>query len=102
MADNDEIILENAKEVAFKLDKAYRRAVLNADLDTMSKLKPQIEEAFDHYRQARLKLLEEGVLATDEDVEEMRRILEEIDQAAQTQSLIMGSIKFVSFIAKFA
>jgi hypothetical protein len=34
MADNDEIILEDAKEAAFSLDKAYRRAMLKADLDT--------------------------------------------------------------------
>jgi hypothetical protein len=102
MTDNDEIVLEDAKEAAFTLDKAYRRAVLNADLDTMKKLKPQVNGAYDRYSQARLNLLKEGLLATDEDVTEMRRIRAEIDQAATIQTLIEGAIRFAAFIAKFA
>lgn len=102
MADNDEIVLEDAKEAAFALDKAYRRAILNADLDRVTKLKPQVDEAYGRYSQARLNLLKEGVLATDEDVAEMRRIRAEIDQAATTQTLIKGTIRFVAFITKFA
>jgi hypothetical protein len=101
MTDNDEIVLEDAKEAAFALDKAYRRAVLNADLDTMMELKPQVDRAYDRYSQARLKLLTEGVIATDRDVTEMRRIRAEIDQAATTQTLIEGAIRFVAFITKF-
>jgi hypothetical protein len=102
MVDNDEIILEDAKEAAFALDKAYRRAILNADLDMMMELKPQVDSAHDWYSQARLSLLTEGVIATDEDITEMRRIRAEIDQAATTQTLIEGAIRFVAFIAKFA
>lgn len=101
MADNDEIILEDAKEAAFDLDKAYRRAVLSADIDTMSKLKPQVDKAYDNYSRARLKLMEEGVLASDQDIAEMRRIRAEIDQAATTQALVEGGIAFVKFIGKF-
>jgi len=102
MADNDEIVLEDAKEAAFELDKAYRRAVLNADLDAMAQLEPKVNQAYDLYSQARLNLLKEGVIATDDDVAEMRRIRAEIDQAAATQSLIEGAIRFIAFIAKFA
>jgi hypothetical protein len=101
MADNDEIVLEDAKEAAFTLDKEYRRAVLNADLDTMMKLKPQVDRAYDRYSQARLNLLKQGVLATDDDITQMRRIRAEIDQAATTQTLIEGAIQFVAFITKF-
>jgi len=49
-------------------------------------LKPKVDEAYDKYSKARLKLMEEGVLATDTDVVEMRRIRAEIDQAATTQA----------------
>ena len=101
MLDNDEIILEDAREAAFELDKAYRRAVRNADLDTMVKLKPQVDAAYEAYSKARLNLLAEGVLATDADVTEMRRIRAEIDQAATTQRLIEGAIRFAAFIVKF-
>ena len=101
MADNDEIVLEDAKEAAFSLDKAYRRAMLDADLDRMTELKPRVEDAFDGYSQARLNLLLEGVLANDEDITQMRQIRADIDQAATTQALVEGAIKFVGFIAKF-
>lgn len=101
MVDNDAIVLEDAKEAAFALDKAYRRAILNADLATMTQLKPQVEAAYEQYSQARLKLLQQGMLATAEDVAEMRRIRAEIDQAATTQTLIEGAVRFVAFIAKF-
>lgn len=102
MADNDEIVLEDAMEAAFALGKEYRRAWRNADLDRMEKLKPLVDEAYDRYSQARLNLLAEGVLATDADVAEMRRIRAEIDQAATIQTLIEGAIRFAAFIAKFA
>lgn len=102
MTDNDEIVLEDAKEAAFSLDKAYRRAMLRRDLDSMMTLKPQVDEAYDRYSQARLNLMEEGVLATDGDIAEMRCIRAEIEQAATTQSMIEGAVKFVTFIARFA
>ena len=102
MTDNDEIVLEDAKEAAFALDKAYRRAVSEANLDRMTELKPQVDKAYDKYSLARLKLLEQGVLANDADVSKMRRIRAEIDQAATTQAMVQGAIKFAAFIAKFA
>ncbi len=101
MADNDQIVLEDAKETAFALDKAYRRAIYKGDLDTAMELKPKVDRAYDQYSQARLNLLQEGVLATDADILEMRRIRGEIDQAATTQALIDGAVRFAAFIARF-
>lgn len=100
MADNDQIVLEDAKEAAFTLDKAYRRSVHKGDLNGAMELKPEVDNAYDQYSQARLNLLKEGVLATDEDILEMRRIRGEIDQAATTQELIKGAIRFAKFLAK--
>ena len=60
MADDDQSVLEEAKEAAFSLDKAYRLAVREADQNKMTKLKPKIDKTFDEYSQARLKLLEQG------------------------------------------
>ena len=102
MADNDQTILESAKEAAFALDKTYRRAILDADLDTAVQLKPKVDDAFDRYSQARLNLLKEGMLATDDDIVEMGRIRAEIDQASSTQALIKGAVRFAGFIARFA
>ena len=102
MIDNDEIVLEDAGAAVFSLEKAYRRAMRERDLTKMTELKPNLEEAVDQYSLGRLKLLEEGVIATDEDVAELRRIRAEIDQAASIQSLIEGAGSFVRFMAKLA
>ncbi len=68
----------------------------------MKALKPQVDDAYERYSRARLNLLKEGVLATDEDVAEMRRIRAEIDQAATTQALVSGAIKLGLLLAKYA
>ena len=102
MPDYDINVLEESKEVAFALDKAYRRAVMNADLDTMTELKPRVDEAYDSYSKARLRLISQGTVATEQDLAELRRIRGEIDRAATTQSLILGAIEFIAFLARFA
>jgi len=101
MADNDIIVLEDARDAVFILEKEFRRALLSGDLDAATEIKERLEEAVDTLSRARLRLLQEGVLATDEDVAEMRRIKAEIDQAASTQQLLEGAVKFIAFIAKF-
>ena len=101
MADNDLIVLEDAKDAAFTIDKAYRRAIRKRDLDAAMKLKPKVEDAYSALSAARLRLMEEGMLATDADVAEMRRLKAEIDEAAETQQMIEGAITMAKFLAKF-
>lgn len=100
--DNDEIVLEDAKESAFQIDKAYRRAVRAGNLADVRELKPQVDQAFDAYSTARLNLMEAGMLATDDDVAQMRRIRAEIEQAADRQELVAGAIKLAAYLARFA
>lgn len=103
MADQDEIILEDAKEAAFSLDKRLRRAVLRgAPLSERRELKRQAEAAFKAYSKARLKLLQEGTLASNTDVGQMRRIRAEIDQAADTQQIARGVLRLVQLLGRFA
>ncbi|MDP6876076.1 MAG: hypothetical protein QF521_21335 [Alphaproteobacteria bacterium] len=101
MADNDLIVLEDARDAVFALEKAYRKALLNDDLDTMVEIEPHLSKAEDQLSGARLNLLAAGQLTTDADVAEMRRIRAEIDQAADTQQLIAGAIKLATMVAKF-
>lgn len=101
MTDNDLMVLEDAADALFTLDQEYRLAILNADIDKVEELKPQVEAAFDKYSLARLRLLETGVLATDADVAEMRRIKAQIDQAATLQTLVKGAVRLAVFLAKF-
>lgn len=101
MVDNDVIVLEDAKDAAFTLEKEYRRALLKGDLAAATEIKLRLEEVFDNYSRARLNLLKEGMIATEADVAEMRRIKAEIDLAADKQQLIEGAIRFAGFLAKF-
>lgn len=102
MADNDVMVLEDARDAVFTLEKAYRKAVINDDLDTMMEIEPHLSQAEDRLSLARLNLLKAGQLTTDADVTEMRRIRAEIDQAADTQQLILGAVKLVAMVARFA
>lgn len=99
--DNDAIVLEDAKDAAFALDKALRRAVRELDLAKVEELKPEVGKAFDTLSQARLRLLQEGMIATDSDVAEMRKIRAELEDAAQTQQVIQGAVKLVGLLRKF-
>lgn len=101
MADNDLILLEDARDAVFALEKAYRKAVINDDLDAMMALEEPLAEAENNLSRARLKLLQAGQLTTDADVAEMRRIRAEIDQAADTQQLIAGAVKLAVMVARF-
>jgi adenylosuccinate synthase len=101
MPDNDVIVLEDARDAVFTLEKEFRRALRNGDLAAASEIRERLEEAVEVFSKARLKLLEAGVMATDDDMAEMRRIKGEIDQAADRQQLIAGAIRFAGFLAKF-
>lgn len=101
MVDNDLIVLDDAADVVSALDQDYRLAILEGDIDKIGQLQPQVEEAFDKYSQARLKLLEKGVMASDADVTEMRRIKAQIDQAATIETLLRGTVRLAAFLAKF-
>jgi len=101
MVDNDLILFEDAKDAAFALDKAYRRAVCEGNMDTAMELRPKVNEAYTAVSSARMNLLEAGVLATDADIAEMRRLKAEVDDAADTQQTIEGAVRIIGFLAKF-
>lgn len=101
MADTDLIVLDDAREAAFSLDKKYRRAVRDGDIDAVMELKPHVEGAYDKLSSARLKLLESGVITTEADVTEMRMVKAEIDEAAATQQIVVGAAKLIAKLATF-
>jgi hypothetical protein len=96
--DNDSTVLDDCAASVTLIDKKYRRA---RPVDRI-KLKPDRDRAFNAYRRARLKLLEDGTLATAADVRKMKEIRQEIGRARATQTIIAGAIKLVAFAAKFA
>lgn len=101
MADTDLMVLEDARDAVFALEKAYRKALLSNNLDDMSAIETKLEEAENNLSSARLKLLQGAVITTDDDVAEMRRIKAEIDQAASTQTILQGAVKLIALLATF-
>ena len=99
--DNDAIVIEDAKDAAFALDKALRRAVRENDFDQLREIKPKVNEAFETLSRARLVLLKADVIATNDDVAEMRRIRAELEEAAKKQQIIAGAAKLVALLRKF-
>ncbi len=65
-------------------------------------LKPAIKKAAEELLAARLALFKEGHLTTQEDVEKLALIEQEINNAANAQALIMSALKLAAFFGAFA
>lgn len=94
--DNDSQVLDSAKSAIFAIDIQYRLADFNDKL----KLKKSRDAAFSTYSMARLDLLEEGVICTDEDVKAMQQIRKEIEEAGDTQTLLRAIPRFITFLIR--
>ncbi len=97
MADNDDHVLENAQAAAQETDLRYKAA----NLDGKVKLKSARDKLFSAYAAARIDLLEDGVIATDQDVHEMKELRAEVDRAATNQLLAEAALKAAKFLVKF-
>jgi hypothetical protein len=95
--DHDETILKKAAATATSIDIKYKRA----SATDKAILKPGRDEAFSAYAGARLKLLEEGTVSSEADVEEMGEIRRQVAHARKTQSLVIAIGRFVGFLSKF-
>ena len=96
--DNDAIVLKAAAAAATSIDLKYRQASFSEKLE----LKQDRDKAFNAYSKARRKLLEEGVICTQNDVEEMKSIRQQIGHAKKTQSLLMAVGRLIAFLVKVA
>ncbi len=95
--ENDEIILEKAAATTATIDIRYKRA---SSTDKVI-LEPKRDQAFSAYARARLKLLEEGIVSSGDDVQEMGEIRSQVSHARKTQSLVLAIGRFVGFLSKF-
>ena len=92
--DNNTLILKDAADCLQTIDIQYKLS----DFNSKKQLKESRDNAFDVYSRARLKLLADEVLCTDQDVQTMKQLRQEIEQAAETQSLIQGILSLVQFL----
>lgn len=96
MADNDSEMLKAAGNAVLEIDVRYR----GLNIDDKELLKPSRDKAFSEYSSARLKLLKDGVIATDQDVADMQAIKQDIDEAAETQQLIASAVKISGVLGR--
>jgi hypothetical protein len=97
MADNDGEVLENARAASQEMDIRYKAA----GLDGKVTLKLSRDKLFSAYAAARIELLEDGIIATDVDVQKMKELRAEIDKAATNQLLAEAALKAAKFLVKF-
>ena len=94
--DNDAKMLEAMGDAVTRLQIKYRASSIS---DRMT-MKPDLEELTRDYVDFQLKLIQEGVITTDADLEEMEDIRREIDNAARTQEIVQAIARTIAFIGK--
>ncbi len=93
--DNDAVMLKQMGDAVTDLEVKFRASSLG---DRVA-MRPSLEELVNDYANYRLRLLKEGVITTDADLEEMKQIQRQIAAAAQKQDLIKAIARTVAFVA---
>ena len=96
LADVDGALLKAAEAALDALSDRF----FAASAEDQFLLKPQVVQAANGVLNARVLLLAPGILGTEEDVKEAKRIKKVIDKAASTQKLILGAARLIAFLAK--
>ena len=99
MSDMDTLTLKEASNAVLELDVRYREI---DNIDDKKDMKPARDQAFDAYSTARLKLLEEGVITGQTDLNEMKDLRSEVEHAANVQSLIVAAGRVAAFLTRLA
>jgi hypothetical protein len=92
--DTDVIVLRDAANAVIEIDVRYREG----DANTQRELQEPRDRAFAAFSLARLNLVKAGVITTNADVNSMRAIKAQIDQAAATQVLLTAVVRLISFL----
>jgi hypothetical protein len=95
MTDNDSIMLERMGEALTILMLKFRRS----SIDDRAVLRPSLFELMNDSADYQKKLLKEGVITTEEDIEDMKVIRLEMDHAAGRQALLLAIARASTFIA---
>jgi hypothetical protein len=96
MSDNDTLVLKDIAASVLEIDIRYKEA----DINEKMLLRNSRDKAFSAYLLARIQLLESAVICTENDIKEMKKIRREIEEAANTQTLINVVFRLISFLIK--
>jgi hypothetical protein len=94
-ADNDAEMLEKLGNAVTDLEVRFRNCSLEERVDLRSSLETLVAD----FTEFRLRLLKEGIITTDEELKEMDDIKNEINAAAQKQSLLKAIARTIGFVA---
>ncbi len=93
--DNDARMLQLLSDSLTALELKYRAT---DDFATQRELEPQLEDLVARYSALRRKLREGPVIMTDEDIAGMTQIRNQIDAAADKQSMLLAIARTAAFI----
>jgi recombinational DNA repair protein RecT len=88
-------MIQEMGEALIDLQVKYRSSSLT---DRMA-MKPALEELLADYANLQVRLIKEGVITTDEELEEMADIKQEIEEAAEKEALLKAMARTIAFIA---
>lgn len=96
MQDNDDILIDDIESTFRCLYRRYRRAT---PVDQAAMF-DAVEAAAKEWIKAQAKLVEVDERATQEHINQMRELKIRIDDAADTQELILAAGRFLDFLIK--
>ena len=93
--DKDAVMLEELGNALIDLEVKFRASTLKE----RTELRPELERLLESYGGYRLKLLKEGVITGEDDLDEIRSIQQEIDSAAKKEALLKAILRTAVFVA---
>lgn len=93
--DKDAQMISEMSNTLIDLQVKYRESNI---VDRMA-MRPSLEELLNDFSKYQIRLLKEGIITSDQDMEEMAQIKSEVDAAANKQQLLAAIGKTIGFIA---
>jgi hypothetical protein len=96
MTDSNTLFLQTASAVMNELDIRY----MEADLDGKMQLKDDLDKAMMTFSEIRCRLLESEVICTPDDVVQMQRLRQEVNNAGTVQAVLSTLVRLTRFLAR--
>lgn len=93
--DNDSKMIKTMSDAIINLQVKYRASPV---MDRMQ-IRPSLEELIRDFSNYQMRLLKEGIITNEADLEDMAQIKSEIDAAANKQQLIESLGRTIAFVA---
>ena len=96
--DLDGQVLRAAGNAVIELDVRYRLASFTEQME----LGPERDRAFNAYAFARINLIRNGIVTTEQDVAEMQALQQQMQEAADKAALLAVAAKIAARLARIA